>query len=129
MNWSDLPFHPSIRTLRQFAVLWIVFFAGISYWQEAFRGYWLLASALAIGIGLARLARPHLIRPVFMVWMIAAFPISWIVSRVLLACVFYGVFVPVGLCFPLVGRDLLERRYDSGKDTYWTRKNYGTDSG
>jgi hypothetical protein len=127
MNWSDLPFRPSTRTLRQFAVLWIIFFAGISYWHEAFRGSWLLASALAIGIGLFGLAIPRLMRPVFVVWMSAAFPVGWIVSRVLLACVFYGVFVPVGLCFRLVGRDVLERRYDPRKDTYWTGKNYRTD--
>jgi hypothetical protein len=127
MNWSDLPFRPSTRTLRQFAVLWIFFFAAISYWHEAFRGPWLLASALGIGIGLGGLAMPRLIRPVFVGWMIAVFPLGWIVSRVLLACVFYGVFLPVGLCFRLVGRDVLERRYDPGKDTYWTRKDYRTD--
>jgi hypothetical protein len=127
MNWSDIPFRPSTRTLRQFAVLWIVFLAGISYWHAAFRGPWLLASALGIGIGLIGLATPRLIRPVFVGWMIAVFPIGWMVSCVLLACVFCGVFAPVGLCFRLVGRDVLEWRYKPGKVTYWTRKNYRTD--
>jgi hypothetical protein len=113
--------------LRQFAGLWILFFASISYWHGGFQGPWLLASVLGIGIGLVGLVMPRLIQPVFVAWMIAAFPIGWIVSRVLLACVFYGIFVPVSLCFRLAGRDVLDRRQNPAKETYWTRKNHRTD--
>jgi hypothetical protein len=130
MNWSDLPLAPSSRTLRQFAALWIVFFTGLAYGRGSFLSNRPLAyglAGLAIAIGLAGLARPRLIRPIFVVWMIVAFPIGWIVSRLLLACLFYGVFLPVGLCFRLFGRDLLNRRYDPNKETYWTRKPYATD--
>ncbi len=130
MHWSDIPFTPSTRTLRQFAGLWILFFAGLTYWQTSILGNGTLAlffAALAIVIGLVGLARPQFIRPVFAVWMMAAFPVGWIVSGMLLACLFYGIFTPVGLCFRLVGRDVLKRRYNPGKDSYWTRKNYATD--
>jgi len=130
MNWSDIPFTPSTRTLRQFAGLWILFFAGLTYWQNFMLGKDALAlffAALAIVIGLVGLARPQIIRPIFVVWMIAAFPVGWIMSRVLLSFLYYGVFMPVGLCFRLVGRDVLNRRYNPGKDSYWTRKNYATD--
>jgi hypothetical protein len=130
MNWSDLPLHPSPRTLRQFAALWILFFAGVAFWHGSFGSHSPLAfflAPLAISVGLAGLAKPPLIRPIFVAWMIAAFPIGWIVSRVLLACLFYGVFLPVGLWFRLLGRDVLNRRHDPGKATYWTRKPYATD--
>ena len=130
MNWSDLPLQPSSRTLRQFAVLWILFFAGLASWHGPFvstSSLALFSVLLALNVGLVGLAKPPFIRPIFVIWMIAAFPIGWIVSRVLLACVFYGIFLPVGLCFRLVGRDVLKRRYDPGQAAYWTRKNYATD--
>ena len=93
MNWSDVVFIPSPRTLRQFAILWMLFFAGHATWQGSLANRAspaFLLTALAIGLGLAGLAKPALIRPIFVAWMIAAFPIGWIVSRVLLACIFYG---------------------------------------
>ena len=130
MNWSDVVFIPSPRTLRQFAILWMLFVAGLAAWQGSLANRAspaFLLAALAIGLGLAGLAKPALIRPIFVAWMIAAFPIGWIVSRVLLACLFYGVFLPVGWCFRLRGRDVLNRRHDPGKDTYWSRKTYATD--
>jgi hypothetical protein len=130
MNWSDPPLQPSSRTLRQFALLWILFFAGLAFWHGSSISTSLLAlflTALTLGVGFVGLAKPPFLRPIFVAWMIAAFPIGWIVSRVLMACVFYGVFLPVGLCFRLVGRDVLNRRYDPGQATYWTQKNYATD--
>ena len=33
MQWSDIPFDPSRKTLRQFAGLWLVFFGGMALWQ------------------------------------------------------------------------------------------------
>ena len=35
MQWSDIPFRPTTRTLRQFAVLWLVFFGGLAIWEYA----------------------------------------------------------------------------------------------
>ena len=33
MQWSDIQFHPPLKTLRQFAGLWLVFFGGLAAWQ------------------------------------------------------------------------------------------------
>ena len=33
MRWSDIPFDPPRRTLRQFAWLWLAFFGGMALWQ------------------------------------------------------------------------------------------------
>ena len=38
MQWSDIPFHPDRKTLRQFAGLWLVFFGGMALWQALVRG-------------------------------------------------------------------------------------------
>ena len=44
MQWSDIQFHPPIKTLRQFAGLWLVFFGGLAIWQGTVSGHSTLAT-------------------------------------------------------------------------------------
>ena len=125
MRWSDIPFHPSRATLRQFAGLWLVFFGGLALWQGLVRGQTGLATlcaVLALTIGPLGLIRPGWIRPIYVGWMILAFPIGWTVSQVMLALMFYGLFMPIGLLFRLLGRDPLHRARRPGVESYWTPK-------
>jgi hypothetical protein len=124
MTWSDLPRNPSRKTLRQFAGLWLLVFGSIGSWhllaeQRALSGGVLLA--LAFGLGVPGLIRPRLLRPLFVGWMIAVFPVGWLVSRLVLGVLFYGVFSPLGLWFRLRGRDVLRRRR-RGAASYWSPK-------
>ena len=52
-------------------------------------------------------------------WMLAAMPIGWVLSHALLAAVFYGVVLPVGLAMRLAGRDPMTRRLDRAAASYW----------
>jgi hypothetical protein len=125
MRWSDIPFSPQPRMLRQFAVLWLAFFGGFAAWQGFMRGRIGVAVALAtlaVVIGGLGLIRPQLIRPIFVGWMVLAFPIGWTVSLVLLGLVYYGLFLPIGLVFRLVGRDALQLRPRPDATTYWTSR-------
>jgi hypothetical protein len=54
--------------------------------------------------------------------MAVSMPIGLVVSWLLLALLFYGMFTPVGLFFRLIGRDALCRRYRPDLDTYWAPK-------
>jgi hypothetical protein len=124
MNWSDIPWKPSERTLRQFAGLWLVFFAGLACWRGYAHGRIEVAcvlAGLALSVGPLGLARPRLVRPIFIGWLVLAFPIGWVVSRVLLACLYYGLFTPIALLFRLIGRDALHLRR-SNVPTYWLPK-------
>jgi multisubunit Na+/H+ antiporter MnhG subunit len=67
------------------------------------------------------LVKPAAIRPIFAAWMGVALVIGAVVSRLILAALFYLVFTPVGLLFRLIGRDELRlRRIDT--ESYWTEK-------
>jgi hypothetical protein len=130
MRWSDLPLSPSDRTLRQFAGLWIVFFGGLACWHGLFRGHEIASivlAILAITFGPLGLVKPRALKPIFVAWMVVAFPIGWVVSHVLLGCLYYGVFTPVGFFFRLAGRDPLELKRPAGKSTYWVTKPAATD--
>jgi hypothetical protein len=130
MQWSDISFRPAIRTLRQFAVLWILFFGGLGLWQALGRGHIVIGAVLellAFTIGPLGCVRPEWIRPIYVGWMMAAFPIGWVISHVALAIVYYVLIAPLGLAFRLVGRDPLERHHRS-TETYWAEKPAVTDA-
>ena len=125
MRWSDVPFNAPPKMLRQFAGLWILFFGGAAVWR------WLVLqepqaaavlAALALTVGLLGLVAPAVIRPIWVAWLAVAFPIGWVVSRVALVLLFFCVITPVALVFRLRGRDLLQLRRQSGRQTYWTPK-------
>ncbi len=122
MKWSELPLNPSPRTLRQFAALWILFFGGLAVWQGIFRQHPAAAFVLAglsLTIGPLGLWRPSLVRPIYVAWLVAAFPIGWTVSHVSLAAVYYLIVTPLGLVSRLAGRDRLSLRRRSNEDTNW----------
>jgi len=121
MRWSDIPLDPSTKTLRQFAVLWIVAFGGLAAWQWLRHENRALAAILlaATPIGLWGCWRPADLRPIFVGWMVLAFPIGWVVSFVVLSALFFGVITPLGVVFRLSGRDFLCLRREPLADSYW----------
>lgn len=125
MQWSDIQFRPSTTTLRQFSGLWLGCFGGLALWEGFVRGHTTAATVLgllALGVGVAGLIEPRVARPVYVAWMVLAFPIGWTVSQVILAILFYGLFTPIGLVFRIIGRDALHRSRQPGLETYWAPK-------
>jgi hypothetical protein len=84
-------------------------------------------AVLAVTVGLLGLTWPRRIKPVFVAWMALAFPIGWIVSRVILGLLFYGLFTPVAWILRLKGRDELGLKRQPEATTYWHRKPSATD--
>lgn len=127
MRWSEIPFHPSRKMLRQFAWLWLAFFGGMAAYQGLYRGNLVAGAvlgALAVTVGPVGLARPEWLRPIFVAWMVLAFPIGWTLSQVMLGAMFYGLFTPVGFFFRLIGRDALSLRKSQSvtEASYWSPK-------
>lgn len=132
MQFSDIQFDPSVRTLRQFAGLWLAIFGSMALWEEFGRarpGVALLVAALAFTVGPIGLLQPRWIQPIYVSWMVLAFPIGWTVSQVVLLVVFFGLFTPIGFFFRALGRDPLERKINHAAQTYWTPKPTPTDLG
>jgi len=123
LNWKDVTAKPTPRVLRQFGLLSLIVFGGWGAWRAFSTG----ADAVAIGLlivagilGTVGLIRPSALGPVFTGWMIVAFPIGWVVSRVMLGTLFYLLFTPIAVLFRARGRDALQlKRKPETATSYW----------
>jgi hypothetical protein len=124
--------NPSRRELRQFAGIWLpAFFALVGGLILYKTGHVLLPIVLwtpALLLSVMGLVKPAWIRPVYIVWMFAAAPIGWLMSRLILAIVYYLVLTPIGLMLRLVKPDLLQERFDSSAATYWVKREPARDT-
>jgi hypothetical protein len=125
MRWSDLPLNPSRRTLRQFGGLCLVFFgmlAARSWLANPDARSAVVLGLLAAAGGVLGLVAPVVLRPVFVGALILAFPIGWVMSRVILVLMFGLVITPLALLFRMQGRDVLGLRKRADDATYWVAK-------
>ena len=74
---------------------------------------------LADAFFLLGLLAPLLLRPIFAVWMKFAVGVNWLMTRVLLSIVFFGLITPMSLWFRLRRVDPLDRAWKPDADTYW----------
>ena len=68
------------------------------------------------------LAAPALLRPLYVVLSLIAFPIGFAASFVVLASVWYGLLFPIAVVFRVLGRDSLKRKIGSQASTYWVER-------
>ncbi|MBI5247161.1 MAG: hypothetical protein HY923_08260 [Elusimicrobia bacterium] len=63
---------------------------------------------------------------IYKAWMGVAFVIGSILSPILLATIYFGLFTPLALIMKLIGRDALRLKRPA-TDTYWTPMNMPDD--
>lgn len=95
-----------------------------------YRGHTTLAGvlvAVAVGLVLCRLLSRAATRRLYLAFTYATLPIGWTLGTLLMAGFYYGLLLPVGLVFRLIGRDPLQRRWDRRAETYWVPHGMPTD--
>ena len=58
-------------------------------------------------------------RWIYCALMVVAFPIGFVISHVMMWFIYYVVITPIGLVFRVMGRDMLGRRLEPQKASYW----------
>src|SRR5579872_4757848 len=137
MKLIDVNWNPTDRQLRQFGVACLIFLPLIG-WLTTGKPHTLEAANLPVLCGLATFGlllvviaviKPRLIKPLFLAASVAAMPIGLVVGELVLLLVFFGIFLPIGLIFRLIGRDALQRRLDRNAQSYWQPKAQPRDAG
>jgi hypothetical protein len=114
------------KALRSFGLVVggvFIAIAAVIAWRTGGLGPWGtgLGSVGAVLV-LLGLVAPPVLRPVHRVWMGLAVVLGFVMTRVLLSLVFFGLVVPIGLVLRLVGKDLLRLRIDREAGSYWLPK-------
>ena len=110
LNWS-----PDHKTLKQFGLIGLLGFPGVgavAYWLWQAPALAVVLAGLGVAVGLLSMIHTPSVRYVYVAMSVAAFPIGFVISHVVLGAVYYLLFTPMGLVFKLIGRDALERRFD-----------------
>jgi hypothetical protein len=118
------------RRLRQFAVLWILFTLGLAIRYSSLTrplNAVIVAGGLAVFLGVAGWLQPVIIRPLYVGWMIVVTPINWLVSHLVLAGLFFGLFTPIGLLLRVLGRDALNLKDQPSARSLWIPKSISSD--
>jgi hypothetical protein len=110
------------KTLRQFALMCLVFFARDRRVASSMHGRRAMVSgAFAVLLGGTGLVKPEAIRPLFQFLIWVTRPIGVIMTKLILRIAYYGLFTPLALWFKLTKRDSLGRGRESG-DTHWQKR-------
>ncbi|NUO82084.1 hypothetical protein HUU05_18590 [candidate division KSB1 bacterium] len=55
-------------------------------------------------------------------WMALAVAMGFVMTRVILTVLFYGMFTPIALVMKLLRKDPLHERFDKQAETYWVKR-------
>lgn len=129
----ELDWNPSDRILRDFGFIALLGFSGLAAmaWFEVFlfsvglgdarKPVAIALAAVGLLSALFSLVLPRANRAIYVLLSVVTYPIGLVVSYVLMALLFFGLFAPVGILFRLIGRDILQLRSDQRADSYWLR--------
>jgi len=117
----ELNYAPSRKDLRLFAIILVPFsyFLGwiIRRQFDPDMIGWSINIVLAIA-GVTGSIWPAAVKQIFLVWTVITYPIGWVVSHLVLAIIFFGVFLPIGFTMKCFGYDPLQLR-EKNCDSYW----------
>ena len=110
----------SIRELRRFGITMsapLAVLGSLALWRGKPVAPYLLAMAAAFLVTVV--IYPRALWPIERAWMKLADVLSAVMTRVVLFVCFYLVITPFGLLMRLLGKDLLDRKFDPNLKSYW----------
>lgn len=107
----ELNLQPNERQLRQFGCLCLPALPLLTWiWTGSLHSAVLAGIIGGVCLILA-LLQPRWLKPLFIGLTLVALPIGILVGELILLCIFFGLFVPLSICFRLIRRDALRRRW------------------
>ena len=118
-----------IGSNRSFGVVFFIVFFLISIYPLFNNGsvyYWSLFLSLAFLI--LGLLNSKLLTPFNKIWFKFGIFLGGIIAPITMGVVFFFVVTPVGFIMRILGKDLLNIKYNSKKDSYWIKRDKPIDT-
>ena len=113
-----------ISSNRSFGLLFFVVFLIVSLWplthEGSIRIWSVIISAVFLILGLIN---SKLLTPLNVLWFKFGMILGAIISPIVMGIVFFLVVTPTGFILRIMGKDLLNKKYDKEKETYWIKRN------
>jgi predicted membrane metal-binding protein len=110
---------------KSFGLTFAVVFAIIGLWPVVFHGSspYVWALALTAVFAAAAFLAPKVLSPLNRLWFRFGMALHHIVNPLVMAVLYYGAVVPMGLLLRATGKDLLRLSDDRSAASYWVRRN------
>jgi hypothetical protein len=113
----------SRKNVRNFGLLFTaICLLATAYLVFKGQSLWPWTACAAAFFGLSAFAAYPVLKPLYTVWMLFAFALGWVNTRLLLGAFFYLVVTPIGLLLRLTGKDLLDEKIDPSAKSYWIKR-------
>ena len=112
-----------IGSNRNFALVFFSVFLIITLWpllNEGTPRIWSLAIAIIFLI--LGLLNSKLLTPLNILWFKLGLFLGSIVSPIVMGVIFFLVITPIGFFMKIIGKDLLNNKYDDKKKSYWLNR-------
>jgi hypothetical protein len=129
MRLIDFNWQPTQRQLKQFAVICLFALPGIGWVWGVSNNVLAILACVGVLVASIGFAFPNAIKPLFIALTLIATPIGMIVGELAMLMIYFGVFLPFGLIFRLIGRDALQLKLDRTRTTYWQTKKQPSNDG
>ena len=112
-----------ISSNRNFGLVFFIVFLIISLWPltygELIRIWSVIISLVFLILGLMN---SKLLTPLNQLWFKFGIILGAIVAPIVMGVVFFLVVTPIGVIMRIMGKDLLRKKYDKKKETYWIKR-------
>ncbi|WP_339908102.1 hypothetical protein [Symmachiella dynata] len=128
MKLVEIDWNPTSRKLRQFGGICAFALPGLGWLWGGSNS--VIGGLAVVGVALAILGLvwPRGIQPVFLAMMIVAIPVGLVLGELGMLCVYFGVFLPIGIIFRLMRRDALQLKTARSSASYWQAKSQPRDA-
>ena len=112
-----------ISSNRSFGLVFFLVFLVISLWPLIHEGQIRIWSiVIAIVFLVLGLMNSKLLTPLNKLWFKFGIILGAIIAPISMGVVFFLVITPIGLTMRIMGKDLLRKKYDKKKETYWIKR-------
>lgn len=126
MSIIEVNWNPNKKDLRVFGIGALVataILATILHFRKGLPIKWAFVIAgFGLTVCILSFILPKIARFIYIAMVALAMPIGMTLSFVLMALFYYLILTPTGLFFRLIGRDLLDLKFDRTAESYWVKR-------